>query len=271
MQRQRGRRCVTNTSSQRNNKTESLAAWDGLLHISITVTKQQKKKLLSIFNASSALCSARLFKTGTKERSSLSGNVSFSFFLLLRFPLFLSSVFSFFNCATCAWQHAAHAIVISGVNAKRRNSNNNKKKTPDTPVSVTFFFFPFFKRGSFLCLSIMQPYPYAPSNQTYTYGAPPPPQQPYGGYSQQPPPPPQQGCYAPTPYANYPPAPPPQGGCYAIPSTGSYPPPPRPFPPQPPMQPNVPPAANYVLGGPGYPPLAPPVNNYDPRRNDYRY
>ena len=146
-----------------------------------------------------------------------------------------------------------------------------KKKTPDTPVSVTFFFSPFFKRGSFLCLSIMQPYPYAPSNQTYTYGAPPPPQQPYGGYSQQPPPPPQQGCYAPTPYANYPPAPPPQGGCYAIPSTGSYPPPPRPFPPQPPMQPNVPPAANYVLGGPGYPPLAPPVNNYDPRRNDYRY
>lgn len=191
-------------------------------------------------------------------------------FLLLHFPLFLSSVFSFFNCATCAWQHAAHAIVISGVNAKRRN-NNNKKKKRLIPSLSHLFFFSFFKRGSFLCLSIMQPYPYASSNQTYTYGAPPPPQQPYGGYSQQPPPPPQQGCYAPTPYANYPPAPPPQGGCYAIPSTGSYPPPPRPFPPQPPMQPNVPPAANYVLGGPGYPPLAPPVNNYDPRRNDYRY
>lgn len=131
---------MTNTSSQRNNKTESLAAWDGLLHISITITKQQKKKLLSIFNASSALCSARLFKTGIKERSSLSGNVSFSFFLLLPFPLFLSSVFSFFNCATCAWQHAAHAIVISGVNAKRRNSNNNKKKRLIPSLSHLFFF-----------------------------------------------------------------------------------------------------------------------------------
>lgn len=59
------------------------------------------------------------------------------FFLLLQFPLFLSSVFSFFNCATCAWQHAAHAIVISGVHAKQRN--NNKKKTPDTQSQSPFF------------------------------------------------------------------------------------------------------------------------------------
>lgn len=262
---------MTNTSSQRNNKTESLAAWDGLLHISITVTKQQqkKKKLLSIFNASSALCSARLFKTGTKERSSLSGNVSFSFFTtaLSSFSFLCVLLLQLRNVCVAA-RSSRHCHQRCECKAKEQQQQQKKRLIPSLSH---LFFSPFFKRGSFLCLSIMQPYPYAPSNQTYTYGAPPPPQQPYGGYSQQPPPPPQQGCYAPTPYANYPPAPPPQGGCYAIPSTGSYPPPPRPFPPQPPMQPNVPPAANYVLGGPGYPPLAPPVNNYDPRRNDYRY
>ena len=68
-------------------------------------------------------CSRRASKKGRR----LAEMCLFLFFLLLHFPLFLSSVFSFFNCATCAWQHAAHAIVISGVNAKRRNNNNKKK------------------------------------------------------------------------------------------------------------------------------------------------
>lgn len=119
----------------------------------------------------------------------------------------------------------------------------------------------------------MQPYSYLPSSQAYTYGAV-PPQQPYGSYPQPPPPQQQAGCYAPTGYANYPP--PPQGGCYSLSNTSPFPPPPRPLPPAPlqaypPMQPNVPPAPNYACGGPGYPPNATAVNNYDPRRNDYRY
>lgn len=86
-------------------------------------------------------CSRRAPKKGRR----LAEMCLFLFFLLLHFPLFLSSVFSFFNCATCAWQHAAHAIVISGVNAKRRNNNKKKKKRLIPQSQSPFFFPPFLK------------------------------------------------------------------------------------------------------------------------------
>lgn len=143
LQRQRGRCCVTNTSSQRNNQTESLAAWDGLLHISITVTKQQQKKnLLSIFNASSALCSARLFKTGIKERSSLSGNVSFSFFTtaLSSFSFLCVLLLQLRNVCVAA-RSSRHCHQRCECKAKEQQQQQKKRLIPSLSH---LFFFPLF-------------------------------------------------------------------------------------------------------------------------------